>query len=234
MTFLYYSSYIIVLPAILVAIWASLNVKLTYSKYSKINNARGLTAAEVARQILDENGLNNVPINKIRGNLTDNYNPQTNQVNLSESVYNSTSVAAIGVAAHEIGHAIQHKEGYVPIRIRSAIVPATNIGSNLAFPLVFLGILFSAWGSTSFGQTMVTVGIWMFVLVVFFQLITLPVEFNASARAMRTLNNDGILFGNELKGARKTLTAAALTYVAALLTAILNLVRLIAISQRRR
>ena len=161
------------------------------------------------------------------GSLTDHYDPKSNVVRLSESVYNSTSVAAIGVAAHEVGHAIQHANGYVPIKIRNAIIPVTNVGSALAFPLAIMGIIFSF-------EPLITIGIWLFVAVVFFQLITLPVEFNASRRALRTLKNDCFLVGEEYNGAKKVLTAAALTYVGALLVALGNFLRLLALSGRNR
>ena len=233
-----YSSYLIVLPAILIALWASMNVNSTFKKYSKIRNGRGLTGAQVARQILDANGLHNVSIEHISGDLTDHFDPKTNIVRLSDSVYNSDSVAAIGVAAHECGHAIQYKEDYMPMQIRAAIIPMTNFGSRLAVPLVIIGILLASLSQTggTFGETIINIGLILYSLVVVFQLVTLPVEFNASGRAMKTLETQGILFGNELKGARKTLTAAALTYVAALITAIAHLLRLILIAKggRRR
>ncbi len=181
----------------------------------------------VARRILDQNGLFNVRIEMTSGNLTDHYDPRTNVIRLSESVYHSTSVASIGVAAHEVGHAIQYSKGYLPIKIRNAVIPITNIGSSLAFPLAILGVVFSF-------EPLITLGIFLFIAVVFFQFITLPVEFNASRRALTTLKNDNILVGEEYDGAKKVLTAAALTYVGALLVAIGNLLRLLAITGRRR
>lgn len=181
----------------------------------------------IARRILDDNGLSNVRIEMTAGSLTDHFDPRINVVRLSEAVYNSTSVASIGVAAHEVGHAIQYSQNYLPMRIRGAIIPLTNIGSTLAFPLAIMGIIFSF-------EPLITIGIWLFVAVVFFQLITLPVEFNASRRALRTLKGNSILVGEEYTGAKKVLTAAALTYVGALLVAIGNLLRLLAMAGRRR
>ncbi|MGN0660784.1 MAG: zinc metallopeptidase [Oscillospiraceae bacterium] len=219
--------YIFVVPALIVALVAQINVKSTYSKYSRLANSAGLTGAEAARRILDANGLTNVRIEHISGQLSDHFDPRSNVVRLSDGVFASNSVAAIGVAAHEVGHAIQYSQSYFPMRIRSAIIPITNIGSNLSFPLVVLGLIFSY-------DPLVTVGIFLYLAVVLFQLVTLPVEFNASARALRTIEDNGWLFGEEQKGAKRVLTAAALTYVAALFTALMNLFRLIAIAGRRR
>lgn len=219
--------YIFVVPALIVALIAQINVKSTYSKYSRLANSAGLTGAEAARRILDANGLTNVRIEHISGQLSDHFDPRSNVVRLSDGVFASNSVAAIGVAAHEVGHAIQYSQSYFPMRIRSAIIPITNIGSNLSFPLVVLGLIFSY-------DPLVTVGIFLYLAVVLFQLVTLPVEFNASARALRTIEDNGWLFGEEQKGAKRVLTAAALTYVAALFTALMNLFRLIAIANRRR
>ena len=215
------------MPALIVALIAQINVKSTYSKYSRLANSAGLTGAEAARRILDANGLTNVRIEHISGQLSDHFDPRSNVVRLSDGVFASNSVAAIGVAAHEVGHAIQYSQSYFPMRIRSAIIPITNIGSNLSFPLVILGLIFSY-------DPLVTVGIFLYLAVVLFQLVTLPVEFNASARALRTIEDNGWLFGEEQKGAKRVLTAAALTYVAALFTALMNLFRLIAIANRRR
>lgn len=213
---------ILILPLI-----ASLNVKATYSKYAKVRNSRGLTADEVARKILDANGLYFVQIERVSGNLTDHYDPRANVVRLSDSVYGKQGIAAIGVAAHECGHAVQHAEDYAPINLRSKLVPAANIGSRLSYILVLLGIVMS------YNQVLINIGILLFLAVVAFQFVTLPVEFNASERALATLRNDGILDESEMHGTKKVLTAAALTYVVALLTAILNLMRLIAMSRRR-
>lgn len=215
-----------ILPAMIIAIIAQVNVKSSFAKYSKINNYRGYTGYDIARKILDQNDLHNVRIEKIAGSLTDHFDPSAKVVRLSETVYNSTSVAAIGVAAHEVGHAIQHNVGYFPIKIRTAIIPLTNIGSSLAIPLTIAGIIFSF-------EPLVTIGIFLFVAVVVFQLVTLPVEFDASARALRTIREDNILeTKEEYNGAKKMLQAAALTYVAALIVAVANLLRLILLANR--
>lgn len=216
-----------VLPALIIALIAQANVKSTYAKYSKISNLRHLTAYDVARSMLDNNDLSDVQIERVAGELTDHYDPRAKVVRLSTSVYDSTSVAAIGVAAHEVGHAIQYNVGYLPIKLRMAIIPVTRLGSNLAFPLAILGIILS-------NGFLIYAGILLFITVVIFQLVTLPVEFNASRRAMKTLDERDILYGDELTGARKTLTAAALTYVAALAVAIGNLLRLLSLTRRRR
>lgn len=227
MLYLFYdSTYLIIIPAIIFALIAQINVKSTFTKYSKIKNGRGFTGSDVARQILDNNGLQNVRIEHINGNLSDHYDPRANVVRLSDSVYNSSSVAAIGVAAHEVGHAIQHAQGYVPIKIRSAVIPATQVGSKLAIPLVILGMIFSM-------QPFITFGILLFTTVVFFQAVTLPVEFNASSRALATLKDSYILEGEELSQSKKVLTAAALTYVAALFSSIMSLLRLVLLSNKR-
>ncbi len=210
-----------------IPIIASANVKLTYSKYSEVRNSRGLTADEVARRILDSHGLYNVRIEHIRGNLSDHFDPTANVVRLSDSVYGQTSVAAIGVAAHECGHAVQHAEGYSPVIIRSKMVPVTNFCSQVSYILILIGIFMS------FNQVLINIGIILFLAVVAFQFITLPVEFNASSRALKTLENDAILDINEVPKAKKVLRAAALTYVAALITSVLQLLRLIAMSRRR-
>ena len=219
--------FIYVIPALIITILAQINVKTTFARYSKVRNSRGVTGQNAARQILDENGLYNVRIERISGSLTDHFDPSANVVRLSESVHDSTSVAAIGVAAHEVGHAIQHSTGYAPIKIRAAIIPLTQIGSMLAFPLLIIGL---SMASTFF----VDIGILLFTAVVFFQLITLPVEFNASIRAMRVLDDRDILYGEELKGSRKVLTAAALTYVGALAVSLLQLLRLLSLKNNRR
>lgn len=223
----YYGSMIYLLPAIILSLIAQAMVSSAFNKYSKVRNVRGLTGADAAREILDRNGLFNVRIERVSGKLTDHYDPRANVIRLSDSVYGSDSVAAVGVAAHEAGHAVQYAVGYGPIKVRNAIIPVTQFGSNISIPLVFLGLFFS-W------DFLITTGIVLFCAVVFFQAVTLPVEFNASGRAIRTLRDENILADNELKGAKKVLTAAALTYVAAMITAIMNLLRLIALSNRRR
>ncbi len=210
---------ILVLPAIIFALWAQMNVNGTFKKYAKVATKRGMTGFDAARQILDANGLTHVRIAKVSGDLTDHFNPKDNTVYLSDSVHSVSSAAAVGVAAHEAGHAVQHALGYTPMKIRAAIIPATNIGSNLAMPLILLGIILSF-------PTLAYVGVIAFGLSTLFQLVTLPVEFNASSRAMAALTSSGTLDSGELKSARKVLTAAALTYVAALAVSLANLLRL--------
>lgn len=215
-------TYILVLIGALISGIASLNVRGTFRRYDRIKNYRGLTANEVAERILHSAGIYDVRIERIRGNLSDHYSPTEKVLRLSDSVYGKTSVAAIGVAAHECGHAIQHQENYAPLIIRSAAVPVANFGSYLSWPFIILGIVLN-W------MNMARFGILLFTFVVLFQLITLPVEFNASHRAIRILDNNDILSGEELDGSKKVLIAAALTYVAALFTAILQLLRLVLI-----
>ena len=224
---LYDSTYILVLIGIGISMWASWNVKSTFKKFSTVGNARRITAEQAAAAILRGAGINDVRIERVRGDLTDHYSPKEKVLRLSDSVYGSQSVAAIGVAAHECGHAIQHNKGYAPLHIRSAVIPVANIGSKLSWPVILLGLIFGWTG-------LMNIGIWLFVFVVFLQFVTLPVEFNASARAMKILDRDQMLYGQELNGARKVLTAAALTYVAALLSSILQLLRLIILRNRRR
>ncbi len=218
----------LVLPAVIFALWAQFNVKSTFSKYSRIASRSGMTGFDSARRILDANGLGDVRIAHVSGDLTDHYNPTDNTIYLSDSVYGSNSAAAIGVAAHEAGHAVQHATGYTPIKIRSAIIPITNIGSNLAMPLIILGIVLSF-------PTLAYIGVAAFGLSTLFQLVTLPVEFDASGRALKAL--EGSLDGDDLASARKVLRAAALTYVAALAVSLVNLLRLLIIvagNDRRR
>ena len=218
----------LVLPAVIFALWAQFNVKSTFSKYSRIASRSGMTGFDSARRILDANGLGDVRIAHVSGDLTDHYNPTDNTIYLSDSVYGSNSAAAIGVAAHEAGHAVQHATGYTPIKIRSAIIPVTNIGSNLAMPLIILGIILSF-------PTLAYIGVAAFGLSTLFQLVTLPVEFDASGRALKALA--GSLDGEDLASARKVLRAAALTYVAALAVSLVNLLRLLIIvagNDRRR
>ena len=221
------STIIILIPAIIFSIVAQIMVKSAFSEYSKVRNSRGLTGADAAREILDRNGLSNVRIEHISGSLTDHYDTKANVIRLSDDVYGSATVAAVGVAAHEAGHAVQYAEGYYPIKIRNAIIPVTRFGSSLSTPLVILGLALS-W------DFLITAGILLFCAVVLFQAITLPVEFNASGRALKTLRSSHFLEDDEMKGARSVLTAAAMTYVAAMLSALLSLVRLLVISGRRR
>lgn len=215
----------LVLPCVLLSLWASAHVNSTFRKYQRQLSRRHLTGADAAQRVLYANGVRGVRIEKIGGNLTDHYDPRTNVIRLSDDVFGSTSTAAIGVACHEAGHAVQYAEGYFPIKIRAAIIPVTNFGSRLAMPLILLGILFSALGQL--GDALVYLGIACFGLSLVFQLVTLPVEFNASRRAIRAIDDCGMLTQEELQGARKTLRAAALTYVAATATALAQLLRLL-------
>ena len=218
--------FMLIVPAMLIALLAQARVSSTFNRYSRVYSHRGITAAQVARNILDENGLYDVQVQRVAGSLTDHYDPRSNVVRLSDSVFTSTSIAAIGVAAHEVGHAIQHATDYAPLTLRNAIIPVTNLGSRLSIPLIIAGLLFSA-------QPLVQIGILAFSLMVVFQLVTLPVEFNASNRAIRTLAADGYLDRDELAGAKSVLGAAAMTYVAALITAVAQLLRLILLFGRR-
>ena len=222
---------VLVLPCLLLSLWASSNVNTTFRRYSKQLSLRRITGAEAAQRVLANNGVRGVRIERISGNLTDHYDPKTNVIRLSDSVYSSTSTAAIGVAAHEAGHAVQYAQSYAPIKIRAAVIPLTNFGSRIAMPLILIGILLSYLGE--FSTMLVYLGIAAFGMSLVFQLITLPVEFNASRRAIQTIEETGILTPEEQRGARKTLTAAALTYVAATAVALSQLIRLIAIFGRR-
>ncbi|WP_125762515.1 zinc metallopeptidase [Companilactobacillus hulinensis] len=214
-------TYILVIIGIAISLWASWYVKHNFDKYDQFDSRRGTTGAEAARYILDQSGLQDIQINRVSGNLTDNYNPGDKTLNLSDSTYSSTSVAAIGVAAHECGHAIQDQQSYAPMRARAALVPAVNIGSKFSIPLIFLGIILGA------NHLFITIGIWLFALVVLFQVVTLPVEFNASGRAIKILSSGDLLESDEVPMVRKVLGAAALTYVAAALSSALQLLRLI-------
>ncbi len=216
---------VLVLPCIILSLWASSSVNSTFKKYSKVMSIRGITGADAAQRVLSANGVTGVRIERVSGNLTDHYDPRTNVIRLSDSVYSSTSVAAIGVACHEAGHAVQYARNYGPIKLRSAIIPITNIGSKLAMPLILIGILLGFLGNFSF--FLVDLGIAAFGLSLVFQLVTLPVEFNASRRAVATIENTGILTAEEQQGAKKTLKAAAMTYVAATAVALAQLLRLI-------
>ena len=222
------TSYLLfVLPCLILSLWASSNVNSTFKKYAKQLSARRITGAQAAQRVLSANGVSGVRIERISGNLTDHYDPKTNVIRLSDSVYDATSTAAIGVACHEAGHAVQYAQNYAPIKLRAAIVPVTNLGSRLAMPLILLGLLLSFGESVSYG--FVYAGIACFGLSVIFQLVTLPVEFNASRRAMEAIESGNILTEEEQRGARKTLTAAALTYVAATAVALAQLLRLLVI-----
>ncbi len=227
---------LVLIPAMIFAFWAQINVQSTFKKYSRVGNRRGITGADAARRILNENGLYHIRVEHIPGHLNDHYDPKAGVIRLSDAVYASTSAAAIGVAAHEAGHACQHAVGYTPLKIRQAIIPVTNIGSKLAMPIFIIGLLFatSAQIDNQIGDIFMFAGIVLFSLSVLFQLVTLPTEFNASSRALKTLDTSGVLYGEELTAAGKTLRAAALTYVAALATALASLLRLILIANRRR
>ena len=223
---------ILVLPCILFSLWASSNVNSTFQKYSRQFSSRGITGAEAAQRVLSANGVRGVRIERVSGNLTDHYDPKTNVIRLSDSVYSATSTAAIGVACHEAGHAVQYAENYGPIKLRAAIIPITNFGSRMAMPLILLGLVCTFLGDLS--TMLVYLGIAAFGLSLVFQLITLPVEFNASRRAMAAIEQSNILTPQEQKGARKTLSAAAMTYVAATAVALAQLLRLIALFGGRR
>ncbi|MBQ4102601.1 MAG: zinc metallopeptidase [Oscillospiraceae bacterium] len=218
---------LVMIPCVIITLAAQAKVKSTYAKYSEVLNDRGLTASQVARRILDQNGLYEVCVSRVSGNLTDHFDPRTNVVRLSDSVCDSTSVAAIGVAAHECGHAIQHAKGYLPIKLRMAVIPICNFGSRLSIPLILLGCLFSL-------QALVNFGILLYSFLLLFQLITLPVEFNASRRAMEIIRGDGLLTEAEQQGAKKTLQAAAMTYVASMLVALMQFLRILVIFGNRR
>ncbi len=221
--FFYYmdSTYLLVLIGVILSIWASARVKATYSKYSHVRCASGMTGAEAAEKILRMSGIYDVGIEQVSGDLTDHYDSRRKMIRLSDRVYGSASVAAIGVAAHECGHAIQDQKDYLPLRVRTTLVPAANIGSRLGIPIILLGLLFSAFSG------LITIGIWVFAISVLFQVVTLPVEFNASRRALAILESGGILGAGELDNAGRVLRAAALTYVAAAAASILQLLRLI-------
>ena len=219
--------YFLILISVVIAMVAQYKVKSTYSKYSRVRSDLGLTGAQAAQKILNMNGIYDVSIQHIAGDLTDNYNPRNKVLSLSDAVYNSTSIAAIGVAAHECGHAIQHDVGYAPLLIRNTIAPVVNIASSLSWIFIAAGLFFGM------SPTLIHVGIIMFSLAVLFELITLPVEFNASGRALTILSDSGMLYPDETAGVKKVLSAAAMTYVASALTAVLQLLRLIMLFGRR-
>ncbi len=224
-----YSYFLFMVPALIISIYAQIKVSSTFSKYSKVRNAKGLTGADAANWVLAQNGVTGIEVEHVSGDLTDHFDPRTDVIRLSDSVYSSTSVAAIGVAAHEAGHAVQHANGYAPMNIRKALVPITNIGSTLSMPLIFIGLFLPVQY-----DFVVNLGIALFSLAVLFQVITLPVEFDASKRAIATLEQGGTLCGEELMGAKKVLTAAAMTYLAATFTAVMSLLRLLLIVAGRR
>ncbi len=228
---MYYDpTYVLVLIGVILSLIASSRVKSTFSKYSQMRNTRGMTGAEAAQRVLQASGIYDVRIEHVRGNLSDHYDPRSKVLRLSDSVYGQTSVAAVGVAAHECGHAIQHARGYAPLKLRSTLVPIANFGSQIAWPLILIGLLFNGNSSAMF----INLGIIAFLGAVLFQLITLPVEFNASSRAIRMIADTGLMQGNEIVAAKKVLSAAALTYVASAATAILQLLRILILTGGRR
>lgn len=220
-------TYILVIFALMLSLFASFGVKSTFAKYSGVKNLRGMTGRDAAREILDKNGLYHISIEHVAGNLTDHFDPRANVIRLSDATYNSTSVAAVGVAAHEAGHAVQHAVGYQPIRWRNGVLPIANIGSALSFPLFIIGLLMGL-------EKLALAGIVLFSAVLIFQLVTLPVEFNASSRALNILNSSGMLSKTEVNQAGKVLRAAAMTYVAAVASTALQLLRLLLIFNNRR
>lgn len=216
-------TYILVIIGAVLSMLASAKVQSTFNRYKKVRSATGMTGAQAAQRLLNNAGITDVSIERISGNLTDHYDPSSKTLRLSDATYASNSVAAVGVAAHECGHAIQHFQGYFPLQLRSALVPAANLGSRLGIPICILGVLLSM------NQTLITVGLWVFALAVLFQVVTLPVEINASRRAVALLDQTGILVGSEISGVRRVLSAAALTYVAAAAASILQLLRFVMI-----
>lgn len=226
----YDPTYFLVLIGVVLSLVASARVKSTFNKYSQMRNSRGMTGAQAAEQVLHGAGIYDVRIEHVRGNLTDHYDPRNKVLRLSDSVYGQTSVAAVGVAAHECGHAIQHAKGYAPLRFRNVLVPVANFGAKIAWPLILIGLLINSESSWLLMQA----GIIAFSLAVLFQVVTLPVEFNASSRAIRVLADRGIMFGEEIVAAKKVLSAAALTYVAGAASSILQLLRLIILTGGRR
>ncbi len=228
MPFFYYYDpyYILIIIGVVISLLASAKVQSTFRKYNQVRSRTGMTGAEAARRLLQAQGIYDVSIQRVSGNLTDHYDPKNKILRLSDSTYGSMSVAAIGVAAHECGHAMQHAEGYAPLSLRTALVPVANFGSQFSILLIVAGLIF--------GQVLVEVGILLFCAVVLFQLVTLPVEFNASRRALRLLGDNGILYDEEVGMTRKVLTAAALTYVASALMSILQLLRLVLLFGGRR
>ena len=218
---------VFILPAVLISLWAQIKVNHAFSNYSKVRTLRGLTGAQTAEYILRAYGVSGVRIEPIAGDLTDHYDPSANVIRLSQSVYNATTVSAVGVAAHETGHALQYAEGYTPIKLRAAVIPASRIGSYASWPLLMIGLILSL-------RPLIWLGIAFFAVATLFQVLTLPVEFNASSRALKAIDEWNILSPEEYQGAKKVLTAAALTYVAALLTSLMQLFRLILLFGNRR
>lgn len=224
-----YYSFLFMLPALIISLYAQAKVQSTFQKFSRLSSHRNITGSEAARQVLLRGGVTDVQITTIAGNLTDHFDPTSKVIRLSQNVYGINSISAVGVAAHEAGHALQYAEGYAPIKLRSVLVPITNFGSRLSMPLILIGLLLPVQY-----DFVVYIGIGLYSLMVLFQLVTLPVEFNASARAIRALGESGILYEEELSGARKVLRAAAMTYLAATFTSLLSLLRLLLIAGNRR
>jgi len=230
--FYYYfdPTYILILIGVILSLVASAKVKSTFAKYAKVRNSQGFTGAQAAQRVLERAGIYDVRIEHVSGNLTDHYDPKNKVLRLSDSVYGQSTVAAVGVAAHECGHAIQHAKGYEPLKLRNTLVPIANFGSQIAWPLILIGFIITSEASTF----LINLGIIAFSLAVVFHLITLPVEFNASNRAIRMIADTGMMYGEEIKGAKKVLNAAALTYVASAATAVLQLLRIILLTGGRR
>ena len=229
MPYFYFDYYylILVVPALLIAIWAQVQVKTTYRKYSRVPNSRGMTGAYAAQAVLNFYGITDVRIERVSGNLTDHYDPRSKVIRLSDGVYNSSTVAAIGIACHEAGHAAQHAENYAPIKIRNAIIPVCNIGSTIGIPLALIGWIFSF-------SILIYVGLGLYAAVFIFQVATLPVEFNASRRAIKVIDKTQLLRDDEIGGAKKVLAAAAMTYVASMIVSLANLLRLLLRFSNRR
>ena len=224
------STYILVIAGVIICLAASAKMRSTFNRYSRVRSHSGLTGREAAQEVLRRAGIYDVRVERVSGNLTDHYDPRTKVLRLSDATYNSTSLAAVGVAAHECGHAMQHAQGYAPLKIRGSLVPLANLGSTLAWPLILIGLVFTGRSSEMF----LNLGILAFSLAVLFQLVTLPVEFNASRRAVRILGSSGIMYPDEIDGTKKVLGAAALTYVAGAASSILQLLRIILLTGNRR
>lgn len=223
-------TYMLVIVGIIICLLASAKMRSTFQKYARVRSHSGMTGREAAEEVLRQAGIYDVRVERVAGNLTDHYDPRTKVLRLSDATYGSNSIAAVGVAAHECGHAIQHAQGYVPLKIRGSLVPVANLGSTLAWPLILLGLLFTGESSVMF----LNLGVLAFSLAVLFQIVTLPVEFNASNRAIRILGSSGIMYPEEVKDTKKVLSAAALTYVAGAAAAILQLLRIVLLTGRRR
>lgn len=231
MFFFFDWTWLLLIPAFIITIWAQARVSSTYKKYSQIRAQSGVTGREFAQSMLQQNGIDGVRVQSVEGDMTDHFDPRDNTVNLSEGVYNKNTIAAVSIAAHECGHVLQKYKKYGPMQVRNAIVPVVKIASNIAFPLILISILFSA--RIPGLEILATIGVWVYFAVVIFQLVTLPVEFNASNRAMENIESSGVLSAQEQVEARKMLNAAAMTYVAAMLASFLSFLRLFLIANRR-